>query len=546
MLVDAVYRGRIVSWDPARPLASALAVSGGRIVAFDDEAEGLAAGAGLREDFGDCFLFPGFHDAHCHTTSFGLALGSLDLSTPPIGSLDDLYAAVARRAAALGPGEWVRGAGYDQNKLGGRHPDRARLDVASGGRPVLLGHTSGHMSVVNSAVLELIGAEALGRPIEGGSVQRDATGEPTGLLEERAQSLASALVLPHSLETLAAAIGAAHEVYLAEGITSVCDAGIAGGWIGQSPVEFAAYQRARETGRLSVRSTVMLASDLLGPVEAHPDDLMAPGLAISGGIRTGLGDDWLRLGPVKVFSDGSLIGRTCWMEHGFDDDPANAGYPQADPDRLRAVIVGAHLAGWQVATHAIGDRAVGHVLDCLEEALALAPRPDHRHRIEHCGVAPAALVERIASLGVVPVPQGRFIGEIGDGMASALGPERVGDAYRLASWLRAGVPLPGSSDRPVVDGRPLLGISDMVRRTTESGAPFAPEEALTAEQAMRCYSAGSAYADRTERDRGSLELGKLADFVVLGADPREVPADEIADVPVLATAVGGRLAFDGR
>lgn len=540
--VDAVYRGHITTWDPGRPIAQAAAVVGRRIVAFDDEAESLARDAAVREDFGEAAIFPGFHDAHCHTNPFGIGLTELDLSTPPIQTLDQLYEAVATRAAGLEPDEWVIGSGYDQNKLGGSHPTRERLDRAAGGRPVWLRHTSGHMCVVNSPALDLIGA-VVDAPVEGGAVQRDSSGQPTGLLEERAQSLVQRLILPRSVESLAAAIGRAHEVYLGEGITSVCDAGIAGGWIGQSPIELSAYQLARDTGRLPVRTTVMISSDALEPASAHADD---QGLAVGAGMRTGLGDEWLRIGPVKVFSDGSLIGRTCWMEHGFDDDPANTGYPQADPERLREVIIGAHLGGWQVATHAIGDAAVRFVLDCLEEALALRPRPDHRHRIEHCGITPATSLERIARLGVVPVPQGRFIGEIGDGMLRALGSGRVGDAYRLRSFSDVGVTLPGSSDRPVVDGRPLLGIQDMVVRATESGAAFSPEEALTPEQALRAYSAGSAFAERSDHERGSLLLGQLADMVVLGADPREVAPTEISSVPVVATVVGGRIAFDGR
>lgn len=541
MRVDAVFRGNVLTWEEERPTARAIAVLGGRIVAFDDEADSFAPEAKVKEDFKDATLAPGFHDAHCHTTSYGLALDEVDLSTPPVTSLEGLYAAVRARAESAAAGEWVIGSGYDQNKIGGRHPDRDGLDAASAGHPVWVKHTSGHMAVVNGAVLDLLGTR-LDPPIAGGRVARDGTGRPTGLLEERAQSLVHELVLPYPLERLATAIARAHERYLAEGITSVCDAGIAGGWIGQSPVEMAAYQLARERARLGVRTTVMLSSDALVPVTGHEEDGLEGAFGLPAGLRTGLGDDWLRLGPVKVFSDGSLIGRTCWMESGFADDPSNCGYPQAEPDRLREVIVGSHLAGWQVATHAIGDAAVSFVLDCYEEALSIMPRADHRHRIEHCGVAPPAALERIRRLGVVPVPQGRFIGEIGDGMLAALGSDRSAFAYRLRSFLAAGIPLPASSDRPVVDGRPLLGIADMVRRTTASGSPFGPAEALTVEEAMRAYSLGSAYAERSEGDRGSFRLGKLADFVVLGADPRHLPPDELADLPVLATAVGGTLA----
>ena len=532
MKVDAVIRANIATWDPARPVARAMAVHHGHVVAFDDDAEALASDARQREEHHG-LLFPGFHDAHCHTSAFGLSLLELDLSTPPIADLAQLYRAVEERARATPPGEWVVGTGYDQNKLGGRHPELSALDEAGHGHPVWLRHTSTHMCVINSAAAALI---ELPRTVEGGRVVVDDEGRFTGLLEERAQLLVQRVVLPRSLDTLADAIGRAHERYRSEGITSVCDAGVAGGWIGQSPVEVAAYQLARERGLLGVRTTLMVASDVLGALYGHRDDRLEGALGLPGGIRTGFGDDWLRIGPVKVFADGSLLGRTCWMEDGFEDDPENTGYPQADPDDLRRTIVGAHSAGWQVATHAIGDRAVRFVLDCYDEALALRPRRDHRHRIEHCGVTSEESLSRIAALGVVPVPQGRFVGEIGDGMRAALGPARTRYAYRLRSFLAAGAVLPASSDRPVVTGRPLLGIRDMVTRRTESGQPFGTEEAVSAEEALRAYSLGSAFAEHAEVGRGALRLGQLADYVVLSEDPRQVAPQDIASIEVLATS----------
>lgn len=542
MRVDVVIRGRINTWDPQRRTARAMAVQDGRVVAFDEEAEELARDAATREDLGEAFVFPGFHDAHCHTTSFGLSLSQLDLSTPPITSLEQLYQAVEQRAKTTPPGGWVIGTGYDQNKIGGRHPELSRLDGVGLGHPVWLRHTSGHMCVVNSAAGEMIEG-GLNQPGAGGRVAFDDQGKFTGLLQERAQALIQGIVLPRSLETLARAIGDAHDRYLREGITSVCDAGIAGGVVGQSPVELAAYQLAREWGLLRVRSTVMISADALQPVDGHRDDDLDGAIGLPTGLRTGFGDEWLRIGPTKVFSDGSLIGRTCWMEEGFDDDPANTGYPQGDLDDLRRIVVGAHLAGWQVATHAIGDAAVRFAIDCYEEALARKPRADHRHRIEHCGVTSQISLHRLARLGLVPVPQGRFVGEIGDGMLAAVGPTRAAHTYRLQSFLQAGVILPGSSDRPVVVGHPLLGIRDMVRRLTQSGASFVPAEALTVEEAMRAYTEGSARAEHSEKSRGALKLGQLADFVVLAEDPRRVRVEEIGDVPVLATALGGRFAF---
>jgi predicted amidohydrolase YtcJ len=534
---DALLRGAFVTFDPATPETDAIGVLHGRVVALGDDARVVPARV-VHDVEG--IGFPGFHDAHAHTVHAGRALTELDLSSPPIRSLSQLYDAVATRAATLPGGALVVGRGYDQNKLGG-HPDRAALDVAAAGRPVWLTHTSGHMCVLSTAALDLLGPD-LDAPIEGGRVVRDDEGVPTGLLEERAQVLARRLALPRSTAEIAAAIRAAHDRYLQEGVTSVCDAGVAGGWIGESPAELDGYQRARDEGSLRVRTTVMVAADVLHPMARHHDDLATAG--VDGGVRTGLGDEWLRVGALKVFSDGSLIGRTCWLTEPFADDPSNAGYPQQEPAALRALILEAHLAGWQVATHAIGDAAIELVLDAYEAALARRPRADHRHRIEHCGVTTDAALARIARLGVIPVPQGRFVGELGDGMRAALGEARVAHTYRLASFLRAGIVLPGSSDRPVVDGRPLLGVADMAARRTESGAPFGPDERLTVEEAMRAYTLGSAVATRTERDRGSLGVGKLCDVVVLDRDPRACDDPRaVADVGVVATLVGGAPGF---
>ncbi|MGH9169489.1 MAG: amidohydrolase [Acidimicrobiales bacterium] len=545
--VDALFRGNFTTFDHRHPRAVLIAVLGGRIVAMDDEAEALEAP--VQEDFGQCAVFPGFHDAHCHTAAFGLGLSEVDLSSPPLTSLEGLYAAVAERAAGLRPGDWVVGSGFDQNKLGGSHPSGQRLDVAAGGRPVWLKHTSGHMCVVSSAVLAMIGSAA-DDPIEGGRVATGSSGEPTGLLEEKAQSLVQRLRQAPSVEQIAAAIGQAHQRYLSEGLTSVCEAGVGGGWVSQSPLELSAYQLARDSGRLGVRTTAMISASVLHELGGNADGALvgAPNdgltrVGLDAGIRSGLGDEWLRIGALKVFSDGSLIGRTCWMHDGFADDAGNTGYPQADPAEMRATILDAHAAGWQVATHAIGDAAVDFVLDCYSEALRKMPRADHRHRIEHCGVADDVAVAEMAALGVIAVPQGRFVGEIGDGMMAALGQQRVPRAYRLRSLLDAGIILPGSSDRPVVDGRPLLGIRDMVSRSTQSGAPFSPSEALTAEQALYAYTVGSAVPTRSEHERGRLAPGMLADFAVLAADPREVPPAEISDVPVVATVVGGEMVF---
>jgi len=534
----------VITMDPAWPRASAVAVAGGRIAAVGDDAAELAGGSAAGDvlDLKGATLVPGFHDAHNHMLAFGLSLAEVDLRT---GSLDELYARVAARAAAVPAGEWITGVGYDQNKTGA-HPHRDALDRIAPGHRVWLKHTSGHMCAVNSLVLRDLGIDQTAPPVDGGRVAADASGRPTGLMEERAQELVGNLTRPYPLARLTDAVAAAGEAYLREGLTSVTEAGVGGGWIGQSPVELAAFVAAREQGRLHVRADLMVISDAFHALGAHPADGIEIGIDL--GLRTGFGDDWLRLGPMKVFTDGSLVGRTAAMSEPYDGDrgsggAANRGYLQADAARLADTIIAAHRAGWRVAAHAIGDRAIDLALDAFDAAASRYPRDDARHRIEHFAAARPDQVARAAALGVIPVGQGRFATEIGDGMLAAVGPARHPWLYRQRSVLDAGLVLPGSSDRPVVAGTPMLGIHDMVNRRTAAGTPFNAAEAVTAEEALRAYTWGSAYASKAEHVKGSIEPGKLADFTVLSEDPTAVSPSRIAGLEVIATIVDGKLRY---
>ncbi|WP_036324564.1 amidohydrolase [Microbispora sp. ATCC PTA-5024] len=527
MRIDTILTNvNAVTIDAARPRAHRIGIHHGRIVGLDEELDGVRAA--WVEDLDGATVVPGFNDAHNHMVLYGMSRMELDLSA--MRSVEEIYAAVAERARIQPRGTWIVGSGYDQNKTGA-HPHRDALDRAAPDHFVLLRHTSAHMSVVNSRALADAGV-LNGTPApEGGVIAVDEDGRPNGLLEEQAQTLVQALRYPYPRKQIVDAIATASADYLREGITSCTEAGIGRGWIGHAPDEAAAYQEALDAGQLRVRVQLMASGD-----NVHPDGL---GL----GLRTGFGDDRLRLGAVKIFSDGSLIGRTAAMCCDFADDPGNQGYFQAAEAGLRDRIVAAHAAGWQVATHAIGDRAIDFVLDCYQEAQARHPRPDPRHRIEHCGVTRPDQLGRLARLGVIPVPQATFVGQIGDGMRAALGEDRVGWCYRHRSFLDAGLIVPGSSDRPVVRGRPLLGVHDMVNRLTETGAQFAPQEAVDPLDALRAYTLGSAYAGFDERVKGSITPGKLADLAVLDDDPTAVAPDRIKDIEVVATMVGGEFAF---
>jgi hypothetical protein len=545
MRIDAIFtNARFTTLDAARPTAARLGVLNGRIAGFDEELDGVTADRVY--DLGGAPVVPGFNDAHHHLSMRGQRLAEIDLGDQAVRTLDELYAAVAERAAALPEGAWVRGAGYDQNKLAGRgHPTREALDVVAAGHPVWLAHTSAHMGVVNTAAFHAMGfADLASVPdVDGGTVGRGADGLPDGLLAEQAQGLVYDVLRPAAYDDYVAGIGRASEVAASEGLTSFTEPGVGLGRVaGNGAADMAAFQDAVARGLLRQRATLMPVSGAL-----HEGGTYAPGADWFGldlGVRTGIGDERLRIGPVKVFSDGSLIGRTAAMCCDYVGEAGNTGFFQEPEPELRAFIVRAHLHGWQVATHAIGDRAVGFVLDAYAEAQRRLPRTDVRHRIEHCGVASDEQVARIAGLGVIPVPQGRFVGEIGDGMLAALGAERARGAYRQRSFLDAGITVPGSSDCPVVDGAPLRGIHDMVNQRTDSGAPFNPAEAVTAEQALRAFTHGSAYAAHEEARKGTLSRGKLADFVVLSDDPLSVRPESIREIEVGATVVAGSLVYD--
>lgn len=539
LLID---NANVVTVDRARPRASAIAINGGRILAIGDAADLSGVRTRRRLDLSGATVVPAFNDAHNHMRSYGEALDQVPLASPPVRCIEDILDALARRARELPSGAWLIGQGYDQNKLReGRHPTRQELDRAAPDHLVLLKHTSGHFCVVNTRAMRAARIGEVEVP-EGGVVAVDDSGAPNGLLEERAMGLVRRLLRPLPVAEMARQIGLASQRYLAEGVASCQEAGI-GCVMGEgNPLELAAYQRARRDGNLGVRVTLMVGVENLHPVAHHADD--PDGDTLDLGLHTGFGDDWLRIGPIKIFADGSLIGRTAAMSADFEGEQGNRGYLLMEEAELRRRVLRAHRAGWQIATHAIGDRAVSAVLDAYAAALAEVPRADHRHRIEHCGVCRDEDVARIAALGVVPVPQARFISEIGDGMREALGERRTGWCYRQRSFLDAGIRLPGSSDRPVVRGSPLLGIHDLVNQRTGRGEPFNPHEALTAEQALRAYTLGSAEAAFDEAVKGSIAPGKLADLTILDQDITTMDPQGIAETRVLATVVDGRVAHD--
>lgn len=532
MSVDLLLtNATVLTMDAERPVAGAVGVEGDRItwVGTAEDARAHLGGVKRELDLGGATVIPGFNDAHNHLILLGYWLTRLDCSFPAVKSIDDIVAAVARRAAVTPPGEWIEGRGYDDNKLAERrHISRRDLDAVTPHHPVMIRNASGHMCVVNSRALDMTGITRDTEAPFGGTIHRDPeTGEPSGLLQEQAQELLGRPFMPADKETLHRCLRTAGNAYLAAGVTSCQEAGIF------ATPQFTVFQEAWQSGELPLRVYLMLRRPFLEAMETM-------------GLFTGYGDERLRIGSFKLLADGSLIGRTAAVSEPFldDPDPRNYGLAMMPQDELDDLIWRGHSNGWQVAIHAIGDRGIEMCIDGYERALRRMPRADHRHRLEHCGILRWDLIERIKKLGIVPVGQPPFINEFGDGFLRHLGRERCRLTYALKSVLDAGIPLAASSDAPVSSFQPLLGIKACVTERTSGGADFAPGERISVEQAIALYTRSGAYASFEEHLKGTITPGKLADFAVLGADPRTVEPEMLDRIPVLTTMRGGEIVYE--
>jgi predicted amidohydrolase YtcJ len=531
LLVNATVR----TMDPARPTASSIGIHGGRIAVLDEP----GAPAAQTLDLGGATVLPGFVDAHCHTAWFGLGLAEVDLSG--CTTLDELYAALERGTADRPEGEeWLMATGFYPAAVGGALPDIDVLDRITGGTPLFVRHTSGHAAVVNSEALRRAGVLAPGTPDPvGGRVVRDARGRATGLVEETAQSLVQELFRPYPVAKLVTALDRATARYAAEGITTFAEAGIGGGWIGHNPSELLAYQQARESGALHARAQVMPVLDVLHEIGGLGD---GPARGLDLGLRTGFGDDELVLGPVKVFVDGSLLGETAAVSEAFCGGHST-GWFQEDPERLARSVLAAYRAGWSVAAHAIGDRAVDLAIDMITRCQDEHGRRRFPNRIEHASITRPDQLPRLAAAGIWVTPQIGFLRPMAVQFRRLLGPERTDWTYRGRSFLDAGVRVAGSSDRPVADGDVLRSVQAWTDRLDGDGHRFGPPgERLDVLEALAAYTCEAARALGMSDRIGTLVPGKLADLVVLEEDPIAVHrrGESVEHIRVRATYRGGR------
>lgn len=527
----ALTNGNILTIDDEDTVASAILIAGDRIfsVGSDDEILRQATDGVEVIDLDGKTVVPGFVDCHAHPMGFGESLLAVNCRTPPMRSIGNIVEGVRRAAEEKSEGEWIFGRGYDDFKLEEkRNPNRWDLDMAAPNNPVLIMRLCGHVIVANSLALKLAGISKDTKDPEGGEIDRDPeTGEPTGVLRGGAMVPLGEIIPPTSFENLKRGIKLSSDEFLARGVTSVSDAGVG------SPLNVKAYMAAKEEG-MPLRVNMMMSRGLL----EHLKNL---------GLETGFGGEGLRIGAIKMVFDGSFSGRTAAMTKPFVDTPENSGILYMTQEELDEGVRVSHEAGFHVGVHAIGDRAISGVLDAYEKTLAEKPNHDHRFRIEHCGINSPEIVARIKKMGVIPVPQPIFLYGEGESYRAGLEPGNLKWAYPFKAWLDAGITVAMSSDCPATSGEelisPLLGIYVAVNRKTDAGQELGPEQRVTVEEALRAYTMGGAYATFEEEDKGSIEPGKLADLAVLSRDPTQVDTEEIKDIEVEMTIVGGRVEY---
>jgi len=531
-----LVNGVIHTMDSAKPRAEAIAFAGNRVLALgsNDEMRDLKASGCRMVDLRGRTVVPGLTDAHLHFLSYGIGLKEIELAGVP--TLEEALALVATRAADTPPGQWLTGRGWDHTLwAGGAFPTRQDLDRVAPEHPVFLRRKCGHAGWANSHALALAGITAETPDPFGGAIDRDpVTGQPAGVLKDVAMELMFRLFQEPSLDEAMAAIKVA--------MLHAHRAGLVGVHTMEGAGSFRAFQQLQAAGELKLRITMQIPEENLDA-------------AIQAGLRSGFGNESLRIGGVKIFSDGALGARTAYMLEAFEGYPDNCGLPMATPEHLREVIGKASRAGIASFVHAIGDRANREVLDAIEEARRVEAARSHetrnpqyglRHRIEHAQIVHPADVPRFAALGVIASMQP--IHATQDMLvADALWGKRSAHAYAWRSLLDAGAVVAFGSDSPVEDLSAMKGIHAAVTRRRPDGSPGAAgwygEQRLSVAEAVYAYSAACAYASGEEAIKGTLTPGKLADLVVLSQDIFSVDPMAILETEVVATMVDGEFVY---
>ena len=521
-----VLNGNLLTQDDVLATAEALAIKDGRFVAVgssDDISNLIAQGRTEVIDAAGMTVLPGLIDAHSHPSYVGLS--ELKNVNTNLGSIARIQQALREKASRTPPGEWIVGFMYDDTKQQeGRPLNRRDLDEAIPDHPVMVNHRGGHTSVVNSIAFNLAGISEETPDPTGGRFERE-NGELTGLVAERGQGPFQRLIPNESTrQERQEGVALISRKMAASGLTSVHQTGTSRG-------DFTAYQDAFLAGELSFRMTAMANGGSYQGLQAA-------------GIRTGMGNEWLRIGSVKYYVDGSASERTMRMSTPYEGRPDDYGILVTTQEELDEFVDNAHRTGWQIAIHANGDVAIDMVLESYEKAMEATPRPDPRHRIEHCTLVNPGLLARIKAIGAIPAPFYSYAHYHGEKWI-AYGEARLEWMFAHKSFLDYEIPVAPASDHPPGPFEPLMALQSMVTRKDYSGRVWGPSQRITLDQALKICTVNGAYASFEEDEKGTITPGKLGDFVMLAEDPHEVDPDALKEIGVVRTVVGGRTVFEG-
>jgi predicted amidohydrolase YtcJ len=529
-----LFNGSIATFDRQLPRCSAIACKDGRVAALGDAAavRGVASAATQQIDLAGRTVVPGFNDAHNHMLEVGVKFTRLQLDR--CASIAEMIALVREWAGHTPPGEWIIGEGWNESLFAeARLPNRHDLDQATTRHPVLLKRFF-NMDVVNSRALELGGVTPATSDPPGGKIERDAGGAPNGILRASAKLFCRQLIADPTPDECIGALAAASQAYLAVGITSILDPGL-------MPWELRAYQLARRAGRLPLRVNLMPAWHGFREHERAPElDARAAEL----GVFSGFGDEWLRLGGLKMAIDGGTTSHTAWMFRPFRGESKVGDFNRLDPEDLREFFARGHALGWDIGIHAIGDRAHHEAALAFADVLAGSPRRDHRHNLIHAYFASEESLQIMAKYQIAAVIQPTFIYFEGDDLFRDVGDDLVHRYKPMRTYLDRGIPVIATSDIPsTAHYNPMIGLYSLVTRKTHKGTPIAPHEAVSRAEALRAYTLAGAWLTREEQIKGPLSPGFLADMAVLDTDYFGCPEDQIKDINVDLTIVGGRVAY---